>query len=435
MDMVEIIEKKRDGEKLSKQEIDFFIDEYATKQAIPDYQASALLMAIYYKGMDEEETFYLTDAMIKTGSTLDFSGEEGIYVDKHSTGGVGDKVSIILAPILAACGLKLAKMSGRGLGFTGGTLDKLEAIPNFQVQIPQQAFFDQVRNIGLAIIAQSNDMVLADKKLYALRDVTGTVESLPLISSSIMSKKIASGAKIILLDVKFGDGAFMPTLDSARELAIRMKDIGEKFGRTVHCEITSMDDVLGNMVGNALEIKESIDALRGNWEPRFRSLIYSSATTLLIDSGVAKDAAEANTLIDEAIYSGRALMKLEDMIGAQGGDTGIIADESRLNISPNIVDVVASESGYIGKVHAKQIGILSAHMGAGRITMDDKIDHSVGIEVLKKFADEVQAGDVLCRLYHKLDEPKLDKFIKTAKLCFEITDERKEFKSLVVESV
>ncbi|MDR1033450.1 MAG: thymidine phosphorylase [Bifidobacteriaceae bacterium] len=435
MNIIKIIEKKRDGKKLAKGEIEFFVDGYTHGSTVLDYQASALLMAIFLNGMDDEELGYLTAAMINTGDVLDFSKESGVFVDKHSTGGVGDKTSLVLGPILAACGLKLAKMSGRGLGFTGGTLDKMEAIPNMRVEIDESAFFKQVREIGIAIVGQSKNMVPADKKFYALRDVTGTVESIPLMASSIMSKKLAAGAEIILLDVKFGDGAFMKDLESATELATRMIAIGEKLGKKVFAEITSMQDVLGRMVGNALEIKEVIDSLKGNFEPDFKELCLHSAATLLKAGGIVKTDDEANAMFEQVIADGSALKKLGEMIHAQGGDNRVTSDESLLSISKNVVDVTADSDGYISYVHTMDVGILSAEMGAGRLTLDDKIDYSVGIEVLKKLGDEVRKGDVICKLYHNSAPEKVAEFVAKAKKSFVISAEHVKKPPLIAKTL
>lgn len=428
MNIVEIIEKKRDGKVLDKAEIEYFINGYC-KEEIADYQASALLMAIFIQGLNESELFYLTSAMIDTGKVLDFSKQDGIFVDKHSTGGVGDKISLVLGPILAACGLKVAKMSGRGLSFTGGTIDKLESIPGYQVQLTDQEFFHQVEAIGLSIIGQSPDMVYADKKLYALRDVSGTVDTIPLIASSIMSKKIAAGSEIILLDVKYGDGAFMSDKESAEALATCMIAIGKRFNRKVKAEITSMNDVLGRMIGNALEVKEAIDTLKGNYEKNFYDLCVHSASTLLMEAKIVASESEAMRLVDEVIQDGSALDKLRQMIIYQHGDASIIEDETKLSITPHKIAVKSAYNGYINKLEVKQLGILSCKLGAGRLRVEDCIDHSVGIRMDKKLGDKVSKGDTLCTLYY--NKVINDALIQEAQDCFKVEAQAKALEPLI----
>lgn len=428
MNIVEIIEKKRDNQKLSEAEITFFIDAYC-KDEIAEYQASALLMAIYFQGLDDEELYYLTKAMIATGKTLDFRNEAGIFVDKHSTGGVGDKISLVLGPILAACGLKVAKMSGRGLSFTGGTLDKLESIPGYEVQISEQAFFEQVAKIGLSIIGQSADMVYADKKLYALRDVSGTVDSIPLIASSVMSKKIAAGSDIILLDVKYGDGAFMPTKEAAELLAKRMIAIGKQFGRKVRAEITSMNDVLGTTIGNALEVKEAIETLQGNYEASFYELCAHSAATLLMEAGVVDTEASAFAMVAKVMEDGSALEKLKQMIAYQHGDVAVIDDPELLVISKHQFSVISDTSGYLNQIKVKHLGMLACHLGAGRMRVEDGIDHSVGIVMHKKLGDKVAVGDILCTLY--VQATQSDHVVSEARDCFQIETDKKDQEPLI----
>jgi pyrimidine-nucleoside phosphorylase len=435
MDAITIIEKKRDNAELSTEEIFYFVDEYAEKNTIPDYQASAFLMAVFFNGMSDRELKDFTNAMIQTGQTLDFSAEEGTYVDKHSSGGVGDKTSIVLCPIFAALGLKVAKMSGRGLGFTGGTLDKLESIPGYDINLDDKDFFEQVRRMGLAIIGQSDNMVLADKRFYSLRDVTATVDSIPLIASSIMSKKIAAGSECILLDVKYGDGAFMQTPELAISLAKRMKAIGELFNRKINCEITSMQDVLGRAVGNALEIKESIDALKGDFEPNFYELIKSSTVTMLKMAGAAETDEQAEQMLTEVIESGAALEKFKEWIAAQGGDARVVEDESILKISQYTADVYAETSGYVNRVNVRDIGVLSAHLGGGRIEITDDIDHSVGLIVYKKIGDKVEKGEKLATIYHKKDEPRIEEFKTSAQNSFIIESSRGEIPPLIAAHV
>ncbi|TDW25542.1 pyrimidine-nucleoside phosphorylase [Breznakia blatticola] len=428
MNIVEIIEKKRDRHELSSQEIAYFVESYA-KEEIAEYQASALLMAIYLRGMSDRELSDLTKDMIATGKVYDFSDLEGIFVDKHSTGGVGDKTSLVLAPVLAVCGLKVAKMSGRGLSFTGGTLDKLESIPGFQVAISEEDFKKQVSEIGCAIIGQSNDMVYADKKMYALRDVTGTVSSIPLIASSIMSKKLAAGSDVILLDVKCGDGAFMKDVESATELAKRMIQIGKDAGKVVNAEITSMNDVLGSMVGNSLEVLEAIETLQGKVHNDFYELCVHSAVTLLQSSGICTDEKAAHDMVVKTLNDGSALAKFKEMVASQHGDTSVVDDPSKLTISDKTIEVLADTSGYISKIHVEGIGLLGCALGAGRMRIEDAIDHSVGIEVYKKHGDAIEAGEALCKLYY--NEVFDESFVKQAKDCFTISKEPVEVEPLI----
>lgn len=417
MNIIELIEKKRDGKELTQFEYNYFIEAYC-KDEIADYQVSALLMAIYIRGMTREELFFLTSAMIASGEVLDFSHAEGIYVDKHSTGGVGDKVSLVLTPILAACGLKVAKMSGRGLSFTGGTLDKLEAIPGFDVNLGEVACKQQVADIGLSIIAQTKSLVYADKKLYALRDVTGTVSSIPLIASSIMSKKIAAGSSIILLDVKCGNGAFMETVEDAKMLAQAMIDIAKQMHRKVIVEITSMDDVLGYSVGNALEVMEAIDTLKGKGEPRFIQLCKDSAIRLLVAAGMYEDKSEASKAVDQVLQDQSALAKLKAMIVAQHGDVSVVDDYRILQIAPDVYHLDAQTNGYLTHVAVKDIGLLACELGAGRKQKQDVIDPGVGIVVHKKLGDYVHVGECLCSVYYRPQKPIDTEHLQT---CFTLS--------------
>jgi pyrimidine-nucleoside phosphorylase len=434
MDFIKIIEKKRDGLELSDEEIKFFINGYAIKENLPDYQVSAFLMAILLNGLNNRELSTLTDEMSLTGDMLDFSNKKGVFVDKHSTGGVGDKMSFILAPIFAAAGLKVAKMSGRGLGFTGGTVDKIESIPGYKVEISEDDFINQVDKIGLALIGQSKNMVYADKKIYALRDTTGTVESIPLIASSIMSKKLAAGAHVILLDIKYGDGAFMKTKEKALELAETMKSIGEKLGRVVRCEITSMQDVLGNSIGNALEVREAIECLKGNFPKDVYELTKSSSKTMFMASGISKTQEEAVSLFEEVISNGKALEKFRELIIAQHGDAKVIDDYSLLNISDNTAQVISDKSGYLNKLEVEGLAMVSTYLGGGRLELGDKIDHGVGIIVNKKVGDKVEKGDALCTLYMKPNEDK-DKFIAQTRPLFIIGDQRNNQEPLVYKTI
>lgn len=394
MRMVDIIEKKRDAHPLSEEEIRFFIKGYCNGE-IPDYQASALLMAIVFNGMNEKETSILTDAMLHSGDVIDLSSIKGVKVDKHSTGGVGDKTSLALGPLVASCGAKLAKMSGRGLGHTGGTLDKMESIPGMRIAISGQEFIDQVNDIGMAIVGQSANLVPADKKLYALRDVTGTVESVPLIASSIMSKKLASGSDAILLDVKFGSGAFMKTIEDAETLAKAMVKIGDSLGRDTRAILTDMDQPLGLAVGNALEVKEAIATLHGKGPKDFTELVVKAGGIMLEQAHIAKDAEEGEKMIIEAINSGRGFAKFKEFVKAQGGDLAYVEDVSKLPQAKNVFPIISEKAGYIYRIDSLGIGVSAMKLGAGRATLDDVIDPASGIVLNKKVGDHVHVGEVL----------------------------------------
>jgi pyrimidine-nucleoside phosphorylase len=398
MRMVDIIESKKNGEVLTKQEINFFIRGYV-KGEIPDYQVSALLMAIIFKGMEKSEIFDLTEAMLNSGDVVDLSSIKGVKVDKHSTGGVGDKVSLVLGPMVASCGVKLAKMSGRGLGHTGGTLDKLESIPGFKTRIQIPDFINQVNSIGLAIIGQTDNLDPADKKLYALRDVTGTVNSMALIASSIMSKKLASGADTILLDVKFGEGAFMKTLEDAKALASLMVEIGKHFGKDTRAEISDMNEPLGYAVGNILEVKEAIDALHGKGPSDLRDICLSSGSTMLVQAKVAENVDEAKNMLMFKLSNGTAFEKFRQMVIAQGGDVSYIDHPEKFPVAMYKADVKSTATGYISRINALDIGLDAMKLGAGRETADDKIDYAAGIVLRKKVGDKVTKGDILATLY------------------------------------
>ena len=397
MRMYDIILKKRANLPLSDKEIRFVIDGYV-KGEIPDYQVSALLMTIVFNGMNARELGTLTLAMAQSGNMVDLSNIDGITVDKHSTGGVGDKTTLIIAPLVAACGGKVAKMSGRGLGHTGGTIDKMESIPNLKVSLEQDAFIDQVNKIGLAVIGQSEGLAPADKKLYALRDVTGTVDSIPLIASSVMSKKLASGAQAILLDVKVGSGAFMKNIEDARELAKAMVDIGKENGRSVKAVLTDMDRPLGHDIGNALEIREVIDTLKGHGPEDLTHECIIMAAHMLVLSHIC-DYETALSRVQEALDSGAALERLRMMIDAQDGDSRVIDDESLLAIGKFTYDVTAPQDGYITYMNTEQCGIASVMLGAGRTVKDGPIDYSAGIVMHKKTGDAVRMGERIATLY------------------------------------
>ena len=397
MRMYDIILKKRADLPLSDKEIRFVIDGYV-KGEIPDYQVSALLMTIVFNGMNARELGTLTLAMAQSGNMVDLSNIDGITVDKHSTGGVGDKTTLIIAPLVAASGGKVAKMSGRGLGHTGGTIDKMESIPNLKVSLEQDAFINQVNKIGLAVIGQSEGLAPADKKLYALRDVTGTVDSIPLIASSVMSKKLASGAQAILLDVKVGSGAFMKNIEDARELAKAMVDIGKENGRSVKAILTDMDRPLGHAIGNALEIREVIDTLKGHGPEDLTHECIIMAAHMLVLSHIC-DYETALSRVQEALDSGAALERLRMMIDAQDGDSRVIDDESLLAIGKFTYDVTAPQDGYITYMNTEQCGIASVMLGAGRTVKDGPIDYSAGIVMHKKTGDAVRMGERIATLY------------------------------------
>ena len=397
MRMYDIILKKRANLPLSDKEIRFVIDGYVNGE-IPDYQVSALLMTIVFNGMNARELGTLTLAMAQSGNMVDLSNIDGITVDKHSTGGVGDKTTLVIAPLVAACGGKVAKMSGRGLGHTGGTIDKMESIPNLKVSLEKDAFINQVNKIGLAVIGQSEGLAPADKKLYALRDVTGTVDSIPLIASSVMSKKLASGAQAILLDVKVGSGAFMKNIEDARELAKAMVDIGKENGRSVKAILTDMDRPLGHDIGNALEIREVIDTLKGHGPEDLTHECIIMAAHMLVLSHIC-DYETALSRVQEALDSGAALERLRMMIDAQDGDSRVIDDESLLAIGKFTYDVTAPQDGYITYMNTEQCGIASVMLGAGRTVKDGPIDYSAGIVMHKKTGDAVRMGERIATLY------------------------------------
>ncbi|MFI3163163.1 MAG: thymidine phosphorylase [Bacillota bacterium] len=398
MNMYEIIEKKKNGQELTTEEIQYFVSGY-TAGDIPDYQASALLMAIWFEKMNRRETFDLTRAMTYSGDVIDLSSIKQLKVDKHSTGGVGDSTSLALAPILGALGLKVAKMSGRGLGFSGGTLDKLESIPGVDISVSEEDFIEIVNRVGCAIIGQTSEIVPADKLLYRLRDVTATVDCMPLIASSIMSKKIASGSDVILLDVKYGSGAFMKTPDDAVTLAKLMVDIGEDAGRKMGALITSMDQPLSNHCGNTLEILGILEVLSGG-KSRLYSEITLVCSKLLILSGKAENEAVAKTLIDEVIASGKALDKFYEMVAALGGNVEYLKNPSMFEIGKT-VDILAKADGYISEINTASIGISIVALGGGREKKEDEIINSVGVIMNCEIGSCVKKGDVLLTIYHE----------------------------------
>ena len=399
MRMVDIIEKKRDGSVLSDEEIRFFIRGY-TDGSVPDYQASALAMAIYFCGMTEHECACLTEAMACSGDTADLSAIDGIKVDKHSTGGVGDKTTLVIAPLVASLGIPVAKMSGRGLGHTGGTIDKLESIPGFQTNLTPARFIELVNQYKIALAGQSGNLTPADKKLYALRDVTGTVDSLPLIAGSIMSKKIASGADAIVLDVKTGNGAFMQTIDKAEQLAHTMVHIGRHVGRKTVALISDMSQPLGFAVGNSLEVIEAIDALKGHGPQDLVDLSIALAAQMTVLAGKAADVKTAEAMLRRSLDSGSALAKFRRFIENQGGDPAVIDDYSRLPQAEHQMVLTAESGGFIAGMNAHEIGLSAMLLGAGRAKKDDAIDPSAGIVLHKKIGDSVSAGEPLLTMHY-----------------------------------
>ncbi len=398
MRMVDIIEKKRDGQELTTAEINFFIEGY-TKGEIPDYQASALAMAIYFQDMNDRERADLTRAMVESGDTIDLSAIDGVKVDKHSTGGVGDTTTLVLAPLVASLGVPVAKMSGRGLGHTGGTIDKLESIAGFHVELTHEQFIDLVNRDKVAVIGQSGNLTPADKKLYALRDVTGTVNSIPLIASSIMSKKIAAGADAIVLDVKTGDGAFMKTQEDAEELAHAMVRIGNHVGRKTIAIISDMSQPLGFAIGNALEVKEAIETLQCKGPKDLTELVLTLGSQMVILAGKAKTSEEAKEMLLDAIHSGKALAKFKEFLANQGGDASIVDDLTKLPQAKYKIELPAKQSGYISRMVADEIGVASMILGAGRATKEDVIDLAVGLVLHKKVGDKVEEGESILTIY------------------------------------
>ena len=397
MRMYDLIMKKRNGEALTEQEIQYMIREYVAGE-IPDYQMSAFLMAVYFKGMTEEETLAMTQAVAHSGEMVDLSGIEGVKVDKHSTGGVGDKTTMIIAPIVAACGVKVAKMSGRGLGHTGGTVDKLESIPGLHTSLSREDFFNVVNQTGLSVIGQSGNLAPADKKLYALRDVTATVDSIPLIAVSIMSKKLAAGNDCILLDVKTGSGAFMKSIDDSIALAKEMVAIGENAGRKTVALITDMDIPLGHNIGNSLEVIEAVETLKGNGPEDLTEVCVHLASNMLFLAGKGT-LEECRSLVREVIANGEALKRLAAMVEAQGGDSSVIFDTDKFEKAAYQHEVLAKKSGYITFMDTESCGIASAMLGAGRETKDSQIDFAAGIILKKKVGDYVEAGEPMAVFY------------------------------------
>lgn len=431
MNMNDIIVRKRDGFKLTQEEIRYFVKGY-TAGNIPDYQAAAFLMAVYFQKMDREETFELTDAMRYSGDTIDLSDIHGVKVDKHSTGGVGDKTTLIAAPLAAACGIPVAKMSGRGLGFTGGTVDKMESIPGFQTGLESEAFLKQVNEIGIAVIGQTAHITPADKKIYALRDVTGTVENLSLIAASIMSKKLAAGSDAIVLDVKCGSGAFMKDWESARELGRIMCEIGTAAGKRTVAAITDMNQPLGKAVGNSLEVIEAIDTLKGKGPSDITELSLKLAGLMIYLGGRAKTSAEGEIMASHALASGAGLNKFRNFAARQGGNPAIVDDYELFPQAAYTREITAGESGFVSAIEAGSVGLASQHTGAGRATKEDSVDLAAGILLHKKVGDKVSRGECLATLYGN-DRKKLDAAEKEAARAFSFSSGKTEKPALIKE--
>ncbi|MET1031790.1 pyrimidine-nucleoside phosphorylase [Domibacillus tundrae] len=428
MRMVDVIHNKRNGQALTDEEIQFFVEGY-TKGDIPDYQASAFMMAIYFQGMNPRETAVLTKAMVDSGETIDLSGIQGHKVDKHSTGGVGDKVTFIVGPLVASAGVPVAKMSGRGLGHTGGTLDKLEAIDGLQIEMSKEKFIDNVNKYKLAVAGQTGNLAPADKKLYALRDVTATVEAIPLIAGSIMSKKLASGADSIVLDVKTGSGAFMKTLEDSEALAKEMVAIGNNLGRKTVAIISDMNQPLGFEVGNANEIKEAVDILQGAKVDDLRALSLEIASHMTVLAGAFSDYDEARTTLEANLENGQAFEAFRQFIIAQGGDISMIDDTTKLPQAKFHVDVTADEEGFVAEIDAESIGTAAMYLGAGRATKEDEINHAVGITLKKKIGDTVQKGDVLVTLH--ADSESAENSMEKVKQAYRFSPEKVDRPTLI----
>ena len=433
MTILDIIEKKRDKKELTKEEIEFFINGY-TSGTITDYQAAALVMAIFINGMTDEETVNLTIAMAHSGEILDLSKLNEIIVDKHSTGGVGDKVSLILLPLVASLGVPVAKMSGRGLGFTGGTVDKLEAIPGYKTDIDINNFVQNVENIGISMISQTLNLAPADKKIYSLRDTIACVESIPLIASSIMSKKIASGADKIVLDVTVGSGAFMKDIKSATKLAEEMIKIGKLARRQTVCVLTNMEEPLGHNIGNSLEVKEAIEALNGKIADDVKDVVLELGSYMVVLAKKAKNIEDAKKLLLENLQNGKAYEKFKELVKTQGGDISYIENAENFEEAKYIEPIYSEKSGYIYNIDAKEIGKLACGLGAGRITKDDKIDKSVGIVLLKKVGDFTSKDEVIAYLH--INKPEhLEKAKEEIKQIIKIRDEKQEKLKTIIKVI
>ena len=434
MRMIDLIEKKKEKIELTKEEITFIINGYVAKE-IPDYQISAFLMAIYFNGMTNQEIYYLTDAMLHSGEVIDLSKINGIKVDKHSTGGVGDKTSLVVGPLAASFGVKMAKMSGRGLGHTGGTLDKLESIPGYNIELTPQEFFKQVNNIGISIIGQTANVAPADKLLYALRDVTATVDSIPLIASSIMSKKLASGADSIVLDVKVGSGAFMKNVDSARCLAKTMVELGRLAKKPTIATLTNMEQPLGCAIGNAIEVIEAIETLKGHGPKDFTELCIDFTTEILMVAGIEKDEKVARSMVEDAIHSGKGVEKFREMISWQGGNPNVIDDYTLFALANEIIDLdfEGTSPCYVEKIDALKIGEAAMLLGAGRSTKEEAIDPAVGIYLHKKICDVLNPNDTLVTIYS--NGKNTEEAVKMVLDAYEMSSEKIECPNIIIETI
>lgn len=420
MRMVDLIIKKRTKQELSKEEIDFIISNY-TNNIIPDYQMSSFAMAVLFNGMTSEETAFLTNAMMHSGDIIDLSEIRGIKVDKHSTGGVGDKTSLVLGPLVASLGAKVAKMSGRGLGHTGGTLDKMESIPGVSIEMSEEQFIKQVNECGIAIMGQTNELVPADKKLYSLRDVTGTVESIPLIASSIMSKKLATGSDAICLDVKIGSGAFCKTIDDARKLAKAMVEIGTHLNRDTKALITDMDQPLGFAIGNILEVKEAVNTLKGNGPKDLVDLCLEAGSVMLVQAKLYNNKKDAYNALNEVLNNGKAFEKLKEFISYQGGDISYLDDLNKFDKAKYEYKIYAQNEGYVKSIVALDLGVAAMKLGAGRATKDDIIDYTAGLILNKKVGDKVNKGELLITAY--TNKENVNDVLKEIEDSFEISKE------------
>ena len=429
----DIIYKKREGNKLTKDEINFLIEGY-TEGSIPDYQLSAWAMAVFFQGMTAEETAYLTSAMAESGDMVDLSPINGVKVDKHSTGGVGDTTTLVLAPLVSAAGIPVPKMSGRGLGHTGGTIDKLESIPGFDVNLSRSEFIKTVNDMGVAVVGQTGNLTPADKKLYSLRDVTATIDSIPLIASSIMSKKIAGGADGIVLDVKTGSGAFMKELDTARQLGQSMVNIGREVGRETAAVITDMNQPLGFAVGNALEIKEAIDTLKGEGPKDLRELCLTLGANMLKIAGEVKDFQAGYEKLESILNSGEALEQFKRFIRGQNGDPAVIDNPGLLPQAEHKITIESNRSGFIHEINAEEVGLTAMSVGAGRETKEDQIDLAVGIVLNKKQGDQVEKGDTLATI-HLNNLSLKDEAVSRLKNCFDISQNQPEEKKLIYDII
>ena len=433
MNIGQVISNKRDNKELSKEEIEFFVTEYV-KGTVTDYQAAALVMAIYINGMTKEETTNLTLAMANSGETLDLSVLNKTVVDKHSSGGVGDKITIVLMPIIASLGIPVAKMSGRGLGFTGGTIDKLESIPGYCTNISTSEFIENVKKIGISLIGQTLNLAPADKKLYALRDTIACVGSMPLIASSIMSKKIAAGAEKIVLDVTVGSGAFMRTKEDATKISKLMKEIGTLAGRETVCVLTNMDEPVGKAVGNTLEILETIECLKGNLPADIKEIILGIGSQIIKLAGEGDNLEENKNKILENINNGKAYNKFLELISSQGGDISYIENPEKFEKAKYVIPVISEESGYISEIDARTVGEISVELGAGRVRKEDSIDHAVGIIVERKIADKVEKGETLAYI-HANDEKKGKEAARKLKETYKIISQKVEPEKYILDII